>query len=169
MKPHRGMRPYDIAILLAISIQQDRGWYMRDLSRLLGISASEVSESLNRSRIAGLISEDKRKLSKLDVLVFLEHGLRYVFPPAPGEPTTGLATAHSYFRHFSLIRDKKQYVWPYPGGKAKGLAIAPLHPNLPKACFENEPFYELMALCDSLRVGDRNERQQAINELRYRL
>jgi len=26
-----------------------------------------------------------------------------------------------------------------------------------------------MALCDSLRVGDANERQQAINDLRYRL
>lgn len=169
MKPHRGMRPYDIAILLAISIQPDRNWRMREISRQLHISASEVSESLNRSRIAGLISEDKRKLSKLDMLVFLENGLRYVFPANPGEMVMGMPTAHSHIKWYTRIHDKHKYVWPHPSGKVKGLAIAPLHPRLPEACLENEKFYELMALCDSLRVGDSSERQQAINELRYRL
>jgi len=164
------MRPYDIAILLAISIQKDRQWRMRDLSRQLHISASEVSESLNRSRIAGLISADKRKLSKLDMLTFLEHGLRYVFPANPGViEVSGMPTAHSYLSFFSLIRDKRSFVWPVPGGGGKGFAIEPLHPRLPEACAEIPEFYELMALCDSLRVGERNERQQAINEIRYRL
>ena len=169
MKPHRGMRPYDIAILLAITIQPERDWKMRDLSRQLHISASEVSESLNRSRIAGLISQDKRKLSKLDVLVFLEHGLRYVFPANPGIPLRGIPTGHTYLKRFSLVKDKKKYVWPHPDGETTGLAVAPLHPRLPETCLAIPDFYDLMALCDSLRIGERNERQQAINEFRYRL
>lgn len=169
MKPHRGMRPYDIAILLAISLESKPKWRMRDVARQLHISASEVSESLNRSRIAGLISENKRVLSKIDMLNFLENGLRYVFPPNPGKIVSGIPTAHSYLKHFNLIKDSTVYVWEYPGGAVQGYAVEPLHPRLPEASMERKEFYDLMALCDSLRVGDANERQQAINDLRYRL
>lgn len=169
MKPHRGMRPYDIAILLAIAIQESGAWRMRGLSRELGISASEVSESIHRSKHAGLIKEDKRRLAKLEMLEFLEHGLRYVYPPIPGPIVMGLPTAHSHFNQFSFIRDQRAFVWQHPQGTTQGLAIDPLHPRLPDACLRNPVLYDLLALCDSLRVGEDSERQQAINELRYRL
>ena len=58
----------------------NKEWYMKDLAYSLGISQSEISESLNRSVISGLISSDKRKLMKMSLLEFLEFGLKYVYP-----------------------------------------------------------------------------------------
>ena len=55
------MRPHDIAVLLKI-VTMDEGWLSKDVANGLQISASEVSESLNRSKIAGLLSPDKRKV-----------------------------------------------------------------------------------------------------------
>lgn len=42
------MRPHDIVVLLKIAVKGDKSWLMKDLSFELGISASEISESLNR-------------------------------------------------------------------------------------------------------------------------
>jgi len=55
------MRPHDIAVLLKV-VSMDEGWLSKDVANGLQISASEVSESLNRSKIAGLLSPDKRKV-----------------------------------------------------------------------------------------------------------
>lgn len=59
MKKHKGMRPHDVVILLKISALKNQSWLAKDLALTLGISASEVSESLNRSRLASLITSNK--------------------------------------------------------------------------------------------------------------
>src|SRR5471030_1071946 len=94
MKSHNGMRPHDIVVLLKIIALKD-AWMNKDLSAGLNISQSEISESLNRSAIAGLISPDKKKVFKNALLNFIEHGLPYVFPVEPGSIEKGIATAHS--------------------------------------------------------------------------
>jgi len=76
MKKHSGMRPHDIVVLLKIAAKKDAPWLMKDLANELGISRSEISESLHRSSLAGLITKDKQQLMKLSILDFLEHGLR---------------------------------------------------------------------------------------------
>ena len=68
MKQHKGMRPQDIVILLKIAALKDKQWLAKDLARELNISASEVSESLNRSKLAMLISADKKLIMKNNLL-----------------------------------------------------------------------------------------------------
>lgn len=163
------MRPHDIPVLLKIAAKGDCPWMMKDLSAELGISASEVSESLNRSAIAGLISPDKRRLMKQAILDFLEHGLRYVYPQRPGSLVRGIPTAHSALPIINEILSDESYVWPYWEGTVRGESIEPLYPNLPEACLKDPLFYEYMALCDALRVGRVREKNLAINELKKRL
>ncbi len=55
MKKHSGMRPHDIAALLKIARKGRESWFMKDLAHELRISASEISESINRSIIGGLM------------------------------------------------------------------------------------------------------------------
>jgi predicted transcriptional regulator len=169
MKKHNGMRPHDIAILLKIAAKKEMPWQMKDLAIELGISASEISESLNRSTIAGLIAKDKRKLMVLAILDFLEKGLRYVYPQHPGAKVRGLPTAHTAPPLSNEIASSEAYVWPYSKGTVRGESIEPLHPKLPEACLKDPFFYELMALCDALRVGKVREKTLAIQELRNRL
>ena len=169
MKKHSGMRPHDIVVLLKIAAKQNQAWMMKDLSMELGISASEVSESLNRSAYAGLIAQDKKRLMKLNILDFLQYGLRYVYPQQPGAKVRGVATAHSASPLNQEIVSSDAYVWPYGEGKVRGESIEPLHPKVPEACLKDVLFYEYMALCDVLRVGRAREKELAIQELKARL
>ena len=163
------MRPHDIVVLLKIAVKGKENWYMKDLAYELKISASEVSESINRSVIAGLIAQDKKRLMTLALLDFLEYGLKYVYPQQPGALVRGLPTAHSAPPLNHDIVSEEPYVWPYAEGKVRGQAIEPLHPNVPQACLLDTKFYELMALCDALRVGKAREKNIAMQELKSRL
>ncbi|SEQ59468.1 hypothetical protein SAMN05421824_2061 [Hyunsoonleella jejuensis] len=169
MKKHSGMRPQDIAVLLKIAAKGEQKWYMKDLSFELGISASEISESINRSVIAGLIASNKKRLMKLALLDFLEYGLRYVYPQRPGSLVRGLPTAHAAPPLNSKIESNEPYVWPYARGTVRGQAIEPLYPNVAEACLKDSVFYEFMALCDALRVGRAREKNLAIEILKQRL
>jgi predicted transcriptional regulator len=89
MKEHKGMRPHDIVVLLKI-ISLHSGWLNKDLSFKLHIAQSEISEWLNRSAIAGLISPDTRKVFKNARLKFLEFRLPFVYPAEYGAIERGL-------------------------------------------------------------------------------
>lgn len=169
MKKHNGMRPHDIVILLKIAAKKRQLWMMKDIAKELGISASEVSESLNRSAFAGLISKDKSHLMKLSILDFLVYGLRYVYPQKPGAKLRGLPTAHSAPPLNEAIISTEPYVWPYGKGTIRGESIEPLHPKVPEACLKDPLFYEYMALCDALRVGRAREKEIAVIEFKKRL
>jgi predicted transcriptional regulator len=169
MKKHSGMRPHDIAILLKIASKGQEPWYMKDLAYELGISASEISESINRSVIAGLISYDKKSLRKLSLLDFLKSGLRYVYPQQPGAMVRGVETAHSAPPLNNQIMSEEPYVWPSAKGRIRGQAIEPLHPNTPDACLRDNKYYELMALADAIRVGKAREQNLAYEMIKDRI
>ncbi len=169
MKKHSGMRPHDMAILLKIASKGKEQWYMKDLAFELGISASEISESINRSIIAGLISSDKKTLNKLSLLDFLKSGLKYVYPQQPGSLVRGIATAHSASPLNTEIMSEEQFVWPFGKGNIRGQAIEPLHPNTPEACLKYPLYYELMALTDAMRIGKVREQNLAFEMLKERI
>ena len=166
MKKHNGMRPQDIVILLKIAAKAGKDWYMKDLSIELGISASEVSESLNRSAMAGLISQNKKQLMKQALLEFLERGLKYVYPVQPGAVVRGMPTAHSAAPLAEEIMSEDLYVWPWAKGNLHGQSIEPLHQSVPEACQKDERLYHMLALVDALRVGRKREQQIAGKHLR---
>lgn len=169
MKKHSGMRPHDIPILLKIVCKRDKSWMMKDLANELRISASEISESLNRSVIAGLLSSDKKKVNRLALLDFLEHGLKYIYPQRPGALSRGIPTAHSAPPLNNHISGDENFVWAYAKGDSRGQIIEPLHPNIPEACMNDREFYEMMALVDSIRSGRARERNIAVEILETRL
>lgn len=166
MKKHSGMRPHDIVILLKIAAKGKQPWFMKDLAVELDISASEVSESLHRSAIAGLISPDKKQLKTLSLLEFLQYGLRFVYPCIPGAKVRGLPTAHAAPPLSDTIISDDPYVWPYAKGTVRGESIEPLHAKLPQACLRDPVFYQYMALTDALRVGRSREKAIAIKTLK---
>lgn len=169
MKRHSGMRPHDIPVLLAIASLQGGDWLMKDLAEVLGISRSEVTESLNRSAQAGLLSADKKKLMRSALLEFLQFGLPYVFPQKPGALVRGIPTAHSAPPLNKQIVSEDNYVWPHSKGSMRGQAIQPLYENVVGLVQKNEPLYELLALSDALRVGKVRERELAIEALKKRI
>ncbi|OQP59284.1 hypothetical protein [Niastella populi] len=167
MRLHNGMRPQDIVVLLKIIAKEGNNWHNKNLSEELFISASEVSESLRRSGIAGLIDkEKKKKVFRQSLMEFLQHGIRFVFPVLPGTLVNGIPTAHSHpfmRTHFSSESD---YVWPDSRGYDRGLSIEPLYKNQVKAAKLDANLYKMLALVDVIRVGRVRETIVAVDELK---
>lgn len=147
-----------------------RPWKQLDLARELGLSQTEISDALNRNRLAGLVDAEKRRPMRRALTDFVLHGLRYVFPIEPGRMVRGMPTAHSAPPLSKIIIEaEEKFVWPDEEGEARGQAIPPLYPTIPAAARRDPMLYELLALVDALRVGRAREQKLAREELERRL
>ncbi len=169
MKKHSGIRPLDILILIQIALYKKKDWLAKEISGKLKISASEVSESLNRSAIGGLLSADKKSIMKNALLEFLEFGLKYTFPQRPGSLVRGIPTAHSAPPLNKLLNAEESFVWPYKDGKMRGQSIEPLYKTVPEISLQDSRLYEVLALLDSVRIGRIREQNLAMKELKRRI
>ncbi len=165
MREHKGMRPQDVVVLLKLASTEE-DLKIRDLSSQLFISASEVSESLNRSAISGLLSPGTRRVNTEPFLKFLEHGLSYVFPAQLGPVMNGMYTAHSESSLYLNFSSDEKLVWADDVGKERGPTIQPLYPSVVKAAKKDRLLYKVLALCDIIRIGDASDRSKAIWHLK---
>jgi predicted transcriptional regulator len=164
MKSHNGMRPQDVVVLLKV-MKMDHDWRYRDLSASLRLSLSEVSESLHRSHLAGLVDGSRRVVFRQSLMEFIRHGLKYVFPQHSGMPVTGVPTANSHVGFKGRILSELDYVWPDPEGSMRGLAVVPLYRGVPEAAREDPELHLLLAAIDMIRLGGSRESAIAIAEL----
>jgi hypothetical protein len=165
MKSHNGMRPQDIVVLLKL-LTIDSNWQYRNLADSLYLSLSEISESLNRSRIAGLIDESRKRVFKQSLMEFIEYGLHYVFPQQPGTMVIGIPTAHSYGLFSSKFNPDLNYVWADEMGSMRGLSITPLYKGVPRAVKNDDKLHLLLAAIDIIRVGKTRELKVALEILK---
>jgi len=163
------IKPQDILILLKIISINSDAWNQKPIAEDLGLSQSEVSESVARSKYAGLLDPKGKKVMKLALMEFLQYGIRYVFPQKPGPVVRGIPTSHSASPLKEEIQSTENYVWPYAKGTVRGHSIIPLYVSVPEAVFKDEILYELLALVDALRVGRAREKEIAVVELKKRL
>ena len=160
------MRPQDIVVLLKKITSAGRGMLNKEIAQSLGISPAEISDAMERCRIAQLVDNDKVRVNTLALKDFLVYGIRYVFPAVTGRVMRGVPTAVSA----SPIKDqiaqgKDVFVWPYKKGTVRGQAIAPLYATVPEAVANDEELYKLLVIVDTLRMGRAREREIAISEL----
>lgn len=166
MRKHNGMRPQDIAVLLKIIAKGNQSWQNKDLAAELFISQSEISDSMNRNVLAGLINAEKKHVHRTSLMEFIEHGLQYVFPVIPGGMVNGVYTAHSHPFMKKHFKSDIAYVWPDVHGKVRGLLIEPLYKDIIKAAEKDEVLYKMLACIDVVRVGGSREIKVAIEELK---
>ena len=166
------MKPQDILLLLKlVSIQTPErdDWTdptlialhsVRALSQATGISKSEVALSLQRSLANGLARRDVRTDIPLAVrpalIEFLTHGLRYVYPAAPGSLTRGMITGGAAVPGPARLTtgDALAPVWPDPAGRGGGPAVTPLFWSAPEAARADARLYALLAAVDGVRLGE---------------
>jgi hypothetical protein len=170
MKKHNGMRPQDVLILLKMITYKTPLWRYMDLASSLALSASEISEALDRCRIAKLVDSNKRTVHLSAFQEFIIYGLKYVFPVQPEGMIRGIATAHSAPPINSQItQSHEKFVWAYAYGTERGQAIEPLYKTVPKIVTNDTELYELLVIVDTIRIGKAREVEIAIEELKKRL
>ena len=165
----QSMKPQDIVLLLKIISMQNDSWNQIPIAAALGMSQSEISESVARSKYAGLLHPKGKKVMKLALVEFLQHGIRYVFPQKPGAVVRGIPTAHSAAPLNNIILSEEHYVWPSGKGNLRGQAITPLYPSVIEAVQKDARLHELLALVDAIRVGRAREKEIAFKELEFRI
>ena len=163
------LKPQDIVILLKIIAMGKKNWFHHTLAQELGMSQSEVTQSLNRSKYAGLIDNERKKVNRIAFSEFILHGLSYAFPQQPGALVRGVLTAHAAEPLNKLIHSREKYVWPYAKGTDRGQAIEPMYNTAVEASLKDHDLYELLTLVDAIRVGKVREKELAKKELEKRI
>jgi hypothetical protein len=163
------MKPQDILILLKIISLEDKTWSQITLASELFMSQSEVSQSIARSKFAGLLHISGKLVFTVSLMEFLQYGIRFVFPQRPGPVVRGVPTAHSVPPLNTIIRSEESYVWPSAKGTVRGHSITPLYKSAVNAVKIDEKLHMYLALVDALRVGKAREKEIAIAELKKRI
>lgn len=165
------LRPQDILLLFKLLSRSMKEARIVDIANDLGLSASEVSQGLERLLTARLVKENKREVISANALDFIIYGARYAFPISVGPVLRGIATAHSakplVDKIVSSAEDK--YIWGSSEGEERGQSLIPLYPSVPMAAKRDSKLYELLALFDSLRIGRAREQKIAAEELKSRI
>lgn len=164
------LKPIDLLVGLKILYNPGRG--QLDLASKLCISSSQVNSAIKILLTSNLlVLRDNRAYPILNAFEeFILFGLKYCYPIKVGEPTIGIPTAYAaspLAKKITLSSDHIP-VWPYINGNAKGLALEPLHKNVPKALIEfpDPGLFTCLVLIDALRIGRAREKNLAIKLLR---
>lgn len=164
------MHPQDIVVLLKIIGLRHNNWKNSDLAYPLQISASEITEVLNRYQIRGSVDSKKRKGHINSFKEFLIYWFKYVFPAEPGTVVRGISTAHSaYPINEHMASDNNVYVLPYTKGTQRSQAIGPLYKALSAVVQDDNLFYELLSITDIIRTRRTREMKTVIEQLEKRL
>lgn len=163
-------KPQDVIVALKLCLGAGELSYA-ELSKDLGMSASEVHAAVRRLMEARLLDPETKRV-RLEVFQnFLVHGVPYAFPASPKQLTRGIPTAWAapaLAKKFSAA-EQMPPVWPDPEGQLQGAAVKPLYPSVPGAARRDPELYDLLALVDALRIGRARERAIAIKEIGERL
>ncbi|RYZ27694.1 MAG: hypothetical protein EOP49_42100 [Sphingobacteriales bacterium] len=160
------MRPQDIVVLLKIISLNGETWMNKELAAALFLSPAEISNSLHRSTISGLLDADRCRVRLQSLIEFLNYGLPYVFPQMPGGMAKGMPTGHSHDYLKDKIITSETLVWPDAENNHRGFSVQPLYPGAVRAAKSDARLYLYLALTDVLRMGKVREKALALEKLK---
>jgi biotin operon repressor len=170
------LKSQDCIILVKLLANPGAEWSQRQLAKVLCISLAEINAGIKRLEEAGLLRKDKQGKLFPNINAaeeFLVSGIKFLFPGKLGEYTRGIPTsiAAPLFRDKIALGNDPIPVWPDASGEQKGVALAPIHPSIPKALRESpdQLFYEMLVLIDAIRSGRARERNMAVTLLKEKL
>lgn len=156
-----------VAALLAV--HPGRPWSFPLLAEASGLSPSAAFRAVERLRVSRLVVADTFRVFDDRLLNFLEHGVPYAFPAAPGKLVRGVPTAHAAPPLSEHITAGNAIVWPYAKGTVRGESLEPLAPTAPEAVQRDDVLYRVLALIDALRIGRPREQKLAVRLLKEAL
>lgn len=160
------LKPQDLLVLLKVAAHPPQRWTYASLGETLAVSASEAHASVKRAVASGLaVAPARGEWSPVrpNLLEFLLHGVRYIWPATAGPVKRGVPTSFGAEPLASRLTAApgEAPVWADPAGSAKGPTLSPLYRSAPKAALADPALHRLLALVDALRTGRARERTMA--------
>ena len=160
------LKPQDLLVLLKVAANPPQRWTYAALGEALSMSASETHACVKRAVASGLaVATSRTEWSPVrpNLLEFMLHGVRYIWPATPGPVKRGVPTAFGVEPLAGQLNAApgEAPVWAHPEGKAKGPTLPPLYRTAPQAALADPALHRLLALLDALRIGRARERSLA--------
>ena len=168
------LKPQDLLVLLKVAAHPPQRWTYAALGQALALSASETHACVKRAVACGLAVAPARgewAPIRPNLLEFVLHGARYVWPATPGPHKRGVPTsigAEPLASQFNVAPGDAP-VWAHPTGSAKGPTLSPLYRSAPQAALADPALHQLLALLDALRAGRARERALAAEWMQAQL
>ena len=166
------LKPQDLVVALKLVVQYGRHVTYAELGKQLRLSQFEAHAAVKRLVAARLVTEIDGEVQPIlaSLKNFICFGAPYAFPPVRGEMTIGFPTAYgvSPLKDKVLFADVNPPVWPSAEGTVRGMTLLPLYERAPLAAKEDKDLYELLALFDALRIGQKREQELAMREIAER-
>lgn len=167
------MKPQDVVVALKLVALQGERLTYAELGKRLFLSQFEAHAACQRLLAARLAVELEGVIRPVagSLREFIRYGAPFCFPAVRGELTIGIPTAQGAppLKDRVLFADENPPVWPHPEGTVRGIALLPLYPKAPYAALEDNALYELLALLDALRIGQKREQGMAADMIGQRL
>jgi hypothetical protein len=162
------LKPQDVLLVMKWALHPRERWTFAALAAALDLPLAAAHASVKRAVQAKLLARVGDSATALlpvreNLIEFLLHGLKYVFPAERGSTTRGVPTAHAapvLRKHFAASGDLPP-VWPDATGKARGEAFKPIYKTVAKAAAKDPALYSALALVDAIRGGSARERDLA--------
>lgn len=161
------LKPIDLLIGLKIACS-NLNLTQIELANKLCLSSSQINSAIKILITANLftLKNDKPYPIIFAIEEFVLSGVKYCFPAETGELTIGMPTAYGAdpLRAELMPNRDPIPVWPYVAGKNRGIAMQPLHKNIPLALtqYPDPELLLILVLIDALRIG--RARDKAIAE-----
>lgn len=160
------LKPQDLLVLLKVAANPSQRWTYAALGKALAMSASETHASVKRAVASGLaVAPARGEWSPIrpNLLEFILHGVRYVWPATQGPVKRGVPTSVGVepLAGQMMVAPGDAPVWAHPTGFAKGPTLSPLYKTAPQAALADPALHRLLALLDALRTGRARERALA--------
>ena len=173
--PNRGkggqwaLKPQDLVVALKLVAMRGERVSYSELGKQLRLSQFEAHAATRRLVAARLATDIEGEIKPIMATLknFVYYGAPYCFPPVRGEMTIGFPTAYgvSPLKDMVLFADENPPVWPSAEGNVRGITLLPLYERAPLAANEDPKLYELLALFDGLRIGQKREQEMAMSFL----
>ncbi len=164
------LKPIDLLVGLKI-LTSKQDWTQMGIAAELCLSSSQVNAAIKQLIEGNLFTVRQGKAYPVYAALkeFILFGVPYCFPVKPAELTVGMPTAYAAepLKHIIAVGNDPIPVWPYAQGKSRGVALEPLHKNVPKALsqYPDPDLHEILVLLDALRIGRAREKSIAQNLL----
>ena len=160
------LKPQDLLVLLKVAAHPPQRWTYAALGEALAMSMSETHASVKRAVASGLAVAPARggwSPVRPNLLEFILHGVRYIWPATPGPVKRGVPTAFGTEPLASMltVAPGEAPVWAHPNGGTKGPTLSPLYRTAPQAALIDPALHRLLALVDALRTRRARERALA--------
>lgn len=134
------LKPQDLLVLLKVAAHPPQRWTYASLGEALSMSASEVHACVRRAVASGLaVAPARGEWSPVrpNLLEFVLHGVRYVWPATLGPAKRGVPTSYGAEPLVGKITAAPgdTPVWAHPAGGAKGPTLSPLYRTAPHAAW----------------------------------